>query len=341
MLPPTKTPPPRPAAAVEEDENETIVLNRRSFPARSDEDTIDDPSDDDTRKLVANASDDAVTGDEFTRLHPKNLGRGPVDEEHTNFRPFHGAARSDPEAETRVPLHPPAAGMPAPSNKASLSAFEPLTPERIQAQLDAAREARRMHHAPLEGEGVFAGADWGRGRGMESADPVLPMARSMHASHGREQGAQPTVSWAFALAAMAIIGSVATVAIVEGSGDDLLRTGAEFVDPSMAHTDAKAATPSTQPIPVMDLPSASPPPASPTPLGPVPPVEPAPPPVVSSAPVEPPHAAAPKPPAPKAPRAPAASAAKAGPKKSGARDEDIANAAAADALAKGQLQQSL
>jgi len=78
------------------------------------------------------------------------------------------------------------------------------------------------------------------------------------------------VSWAFALAAMAIVGSLATVAIVQGSGDDLLRTGAAFVDPSMAKTEpaptapAKARAPSTQTISVLDLPPAAPVSAPPT-----------------------------------------------------------------------------
>ncbi|WP_394839986.1 hypothetical protein LVJ94_24150 [Pendulispora rubella] len=288
---------------------------RRSFPA--------DPPEEETRKLIADAA---------TRRMP---GRPLDDDEHTNFRPFQGAARAEPEpeVETRIPLHAPAAGIPAESRRPELTAFAPLTPERIQAQLDAAREARRMNR-PQEAEGVFAPPEWGRGRVMES-DP-MPLARSMHASQvrePRERGAQPTVSWAFALAAMAIIGSVATVAIVEGSGDDLLRTGAEFVDPSMAHTDAtpadppKAATPSTQPISVMDLPPASPPPvvAVPQVL----------PPVVSPVPEPRPAVTASKP-APKAPRATAK-----GSKKSGASDQDIANAAAADALARAQLQQSM
>ncbi|WP_394850699.1 hypothetical protein LZC95_24980 [Pendulispora brunnea] len=307
MLPP-KTPPPRPTAAVEEDENETIVLNRRSLP---------DPSEDDTRKLIA---DDSMSGDEFTRLHPKNLGRGPVDEERTNFRPFQNAgARGEPEpdeAETRIPLHAPAAGAPAhmaQTRRASLTAFAPLTPERIQAQLDAAREARRMNRVH-EPEGVFA---------------APPVARSMHAAP------QPTVSWAFALAAMAIIGSVATVAIVEGSGDELLRTGAAFVDPSMARTEEpqpRPATPSTQPISVMDLPPAPPPPVAAS----APPAETAP----RAAPApEPRHSAAPKP-VVKPPRAPATSKQPAK-GRGGASDEDVANAAAADALARAQLQQSL
>ena len=312
-----------------DDDNETVVLDRPSKEERRPMSAalVDDASEVTAKvvleaaapaaKVVAPAAadpdDDTVTGDEFTRPLPKNLGeiflaadlpqglRGSVrraaeDDEHTNFRPFQtgsAAARAaatlsrpdgdlsahpPPPPSPDIPLRPPAAGTPAAQGGGSsddLTAFAPLTPERIQAQLVAAREARRIAH---NGAPNMA-AD--RGRALES-DP-LPIAQSPHPSlppplrlppssrllgpsRGHDKAVQPNLSWAFALAAMAIVGSLATVAIVEGSGDDLLRMGAAFVDPSMAKDEAppeatKTPTPSTQSISVLDLPPASPPPA--------------------------------------------------------------------------------
>ncbi|WP_394829974.1 hypothetical protein [Pendulispora albinea] len=357
-----------------------------------------------------------VSDDEFTRLLTKNLGEPPAPEagsyepdpssaeaayprsnregpayprsngaepeERTNFRPF--AHEPSPEdlalrSSANIPLRPPAAGRPAangvPSSRtspSSLTPFAPLTPERIHAQLEAAREARRLNRA----QKVAHTPNMARRGPVLGEGELLPLSRSMALAPLAGRKTRPKISWPFALAAMAIVGSLATVAIVRGNGDDLLRTGASFVDPSTTkaevpkpeppksdtrkpdppHAEAPKtdvagmvpptippAIPLSAPIPVLDLPAVSfspSPPADPAPAPTPPPLSRTP--AAISEPKAKPALATPSTERTKEPRPDRLE--KPTPKhrkRKPVTPDDTANAAAAEALAREQLQQSL
>jgi hypothetical protein len=241
--------------------------------------------------------------------------------------------RPSSEVTTYRPLAAPADGTPV---AASVS-----DADRVKAQIKAVRAARAAEKAVREAD----------------TDPrVDPPASSVTA--GIIIKGRPTGSWAMALVAMGLFGGLLTAVLARGDGDSIVAAGAAFVDPGQAAqitaahalqpfqpptettatqapsvADTREIVPTVVVAPVVETKMI----AKPAPVAAARPVAPK----VAAPAAEKPvaaitPAAAPKPvvaaapPAPKAPAKPKAPA-----------TDNMASAAAADALAKAQLESSL
>lgn len=200
---------------------------------------------------------------------------------HSGSNPVPAAAPSSPAPDRRAfrqlvgrdaPSNAPAAGNPALEAPTEPLSFAPLSPERIQAQIEAARQARLRSRgdsasaslrpsqppASLQNTGARDGRNlwstssdnsWSvvappappsawpsaapRGEGSGPYDPPPTALSTTGVTVGGTRPVGRSASWVMALSAMALFGALATIAIVQGKGDELVRTGAAFVDPTM------------------------------------------------------------------------------------------------------------
>jgi hypothetical protein len=216
--------------------------------------------------------------------------------------------------------------------------------DRVKAQIKAVRAARAAEKAA-----------------RDESDPRLdPPASTVTA--GIMIKGRPTASWAMALVAMGLFGGLLTAVVARGDGDSLVAAGAAFVDPGQAAQITAAHE--LQPFQPTTIQQAQPAAATQAPsvtdtsdIVPTVVVAPEtkvaavarPAPVAAPRPIAPRIAAPPaadKPvaavtPAPKPAAAPPAVAAKPAAKPKAPVNDDMATAAAADALAKAQLESSL
>ena len=277
------------------------------------------------------------SADSVTRMMPSRMASDmpppPASKPSKSIRP-NVSFRPSSEVTTYRPLAAPEAGAPV---AASVS-----DADRVKAQIKAVRAARAAEKAVRE----------------DSDSRVDPPASSVTA--GIVIKGRPTGSWAMALVAMGLFGGLLTAVVARGGGDSIVAAGAAFVDPGQAAQITAAhqlqpfqpviETTATQAPPVMDTrmdtrevvptvvvapvaetktiakPAAvaaarpvAPKVASPAPEKPVAAITPAPKPAVAAAPPAPKPAVKPKAPA----------------------NDNMASAAAADALAKAQLESSL
>lgn len=242
--------------------------------------------------------------------------------------------RPSSEVTTYRPLAAPSDGAPV---AASVS-----DADRVKAQIKAVRAARAAEKAVREAD----------------SDPrVDPPASSVTA--GIIIKGRPTGSWAMALVAMGLFGGLLTAVLARGDGDSIVAAGAAFVDPGQAAqiTAAHALQPfqpptevtATQAPSVVDTREIVPTVvvagpvvetkmiAKPAPVAAARPVAPK----VAAPAAEKPVAAITPAPAPKPVVAAAPPAPKAPAKPKPAATDNMASAAAADALAKAQLESSL
>ncbi len=278
------------------------------------------------------------SADSVTRMMPSRLASEmpppPSSKPAKSVRP-NVSFRPSTEVTTYRPLAAPAAGLPV---AASVN-----DAERVKAQIKAVRAARAAEKAV---------------RDTDSDPRVDPPASTVTA--GIVIKGRPTASWAMALVAMGLFGGLLTAVVARGDGDSIVAAGAAFVDPGQAaqitaahalqpfQPTAAATTPANgaQAPSVMDtsdvIPTVVVAPvadtkviAKPAPVAAVKPIAPK----VTAPAAEKTVAAiapAPKPVVAAAPPAPKPAA-----KPKAAANDDMASAAAADALAKAQLESSL
>ena len=272
------------------------------------------------------------SADSVTRMMPSRMASDmpppPSSKPSKSIRP-NVSFRPATELTQYRPLAAPAAGAPA---TASVN-----DADRVKAQIKAVRAARAAEKAV-----------------REDSDPrVDPPASTVTA--GIVIKGRPAASWAMALVAMGLFGGLLTAVVARGDGDSIVAAGAAFVDPgqaaqlSAAHElqrfqpatiatttqapsviDTSDIVPTVVVTPVAETKTIAKPVAAVRPIAPRVAAPAAEKPVAAVTPAPAPKpavAAAPPAPKPAKPKAPA--------------NDDMASAAAADALAKAQLESSL
>lgn len=298
----------------------------------------------------------SVTADSVTRMMPSKMASDmpPPPASRASSRPSRPAPASvRPDVSFRPSTEVTMVRPLAATGSATSSVSDA---DRVKAQIKAVRAARAAEKAVRDSE----------------SDPRLdPPASTVTA--GIVIKGRPTASWAMALVAMGLFGGLLTAVVARGDGDSLVAAGAAFVDPGQAAQITAAhelqpfqptmiqapvqAAAVTQAPSVMDTSDIVPTVVvAATEASQAPKVETKIAAVAKPAPVAAPRPIAPKvaaPPAAEKPVAaltpapkPAAAAPPAAPKpaakpKAPAVNDDMANAAAADALAKAQLESSL